>query len=71
MQHFLKAAVRPARARVVAAELLDEFLVTVDDAEAALHVRLGREAATTLTGALESTAGRSADRGRCAWDTSE
>ena len=32
----LEALARPARARVIAAELLDEFLVAMDDAIAAL-----------------------------------
>jgi hypothetical protein len=72
MQQLLKAAVRPARARVVAAELFEQILPAVDDADAALHVRLGRETAPALTRALESRARRGMrylDR-RCAWRTS-
>jgi hypothetical protein len=39
-QQFLKAASGAARAWVVAPELFDEFLVAVNDAVAALHMRL-------------------------------
>jgi hypothetical protein len=70
MQHFLKAPVGPARARIVSAELFDQLLVAVNDPDAAFNVRFGREAATALTGALESRAGRDANRVRDAWDTS-
>jgi hypothetical protein len=37
MQHFLKAALRPARARIIPSEPLEQFLVAVDHAIAALH----------------------------------
>jgi hypothetical protein len=40
MQHFLKAAARPAWARIVAAELFFQRLVAVDDAQASLDLRL-------------------------------
>jgi hypothetical protein len=40
MQHFLKAVPRPARARIVAAELLLQPFVAVDDAQASLDLRL-------------------------------
>ena len=42
MQQFLKPAVGAARAEVVAAELLEEFLVTVDHAVAAADMGFGR-----------------------------
>jgi len=71
MQQFLKTFVRPAWARVVAAELFDEFFVAVNNPHAAFDVRLGREASPALTGSLESKAGRDGDRVRSAWDTSE
>jgi hypothetical protein len=58
MQQFLKPLVRSARAGVVAAELLEQLLVAVDDADAALDVRLGRVAAAALAGALKRRAGR-------------
>jgi hypothetical protein len=70
MQQVLKAFVRPARAWVVAAELFDELFVSVDNAHAAFHVRLGREASSALTGSLESKAGRDGGHVRCVWDTS-
>ena len=73
-QQFLKAFVRPARARIIAAELFDQLLVAVHDAQAALDVRLGREAAPAFTHPLESRAGRDTDLPndpvRVAWDTS-
>jgi hypothetical protein len=40
MQHFLKAAARPARARILAAELFLQRLVAVDDAQTSLDLRL-------------------------------
>jgi hypothetical protein len=51
MQHFLKRLSASARARVVAAELLDEILVAVDDSVAAFYGRFGRE---TLSDACSS-----------------
>jgi hypothetical protein len=54
MQQFLKSARRAAWTQVVAAELLVELFVDVNDAVAALHVRFGREPAAALTRALES-----------------
>jgi hypothetical protein len=51
MQHFLKRPAASARARIVAAELLDELLVAVDDAAAASHGSFGGE---TLSGACSS-----------------
>jgi hypothetical protein len=42
-----------ARAEVVPAELLEQLLVAVDDAVAALHLRFGRESFATLTGDFE------------------
>jgi len=51
MQHFLKRLAASARAQIVTAELLDEFLVAVNDAEAAFHAGFGWE---TLSGAYSS-----------------
>jgi hypothetical protein len=42
MQQFLKPATGAARTGVVAAELLEEFLVTVDHAVAAADMGFGR-----------------------------
>jgi hypothetical protein len=36
MQHFLKPTAGAARAGIIPAELFDEFLVVMDDSEAAL-----------------------------------
>jgi hypothetical protein len=68
MQHFLKAFVRTAGARIVAPKLFDEFFVAMNDPDATLHVGFGREASATLTRALESRVDLSR---RYAWDTSE
>jgi len=54
MQHALKGSCRSADARVVATELLAQFLVAVDDAVPPLDARLGREAVAPLTGVRES-----------------
>jgi hypothetical protein len=51
MQHFLKRPPASARARIVAAELLDELLVAVNDADTAFHAGFGRE---TLSDACSS-----------------
>jgi hypothetical protein len=53
MQQFLKPAGGAARAWIVAAEFLDQFLVGVNDAHSALHLRLGWEPFTALACALE------------------
>ena len=53
-QHFLKPPSAAARAQVVAAQLLEQLLVTVDDPHSALHPGLGRIAAAALAGALKS-----------------
>ncbi|MBC7782339.1 MAG: hypothetical protein H7144_00750 [Burkholderiales bacterium] len=71
MQQFLKAFVGPTRARVVAPELLNKLFLAMHDALASFHVRLGREAATALTGALESRAGRDTVHVGSARDTSK
>jgi len=63
MQQFLKAAARSARAEVIASQLLDQFLVTVDDAVAALDVRLRGESPASFTRTLKSGGSR---RGRFA-----
>jgi hypothetical protein len=54
-QQFLKPATRAARARIVASESLAQLLVSVHDADSALHLRLGREALPTFAGDLEKT----------------
>ena len=66
MQHFLKSASGAADAEVVAAELLLQFDIAMDDANAALHAGFGREGFPTLARDLKRTAGR---RG-CAWSWS-
>jgi hypothetical protein len=53
-QQFLKAASRTARAEVVATELLDEQLVPVNDAQAALDLCLGGEAIAPFAGDFEA-----------------
>jgi hypothetical protein len=70
MQHFLKAFVRSAWARIVSAELFDQLFVSMDDANAALYMRFRRESAATFTRALESRADRRIDRVDGARDTS-
>jgi hypothetical protein len=49
---------RSARTWIVAAELFDEFLIAMHEAETASDLRLGREALSTLAGDLESAVGR-------------
>jgi hypothetical protein len=57
MQQRLKSLPRPARARVVAAELFDQFLFpAADEAQAALDACLAREALTVLGRHLETRA---------------
>jgi hypothetical protein len=53
MQHFLKAAFGAARTKIVAAELFQKLLVSVDDACAPPYSRLGGEAFATLAGEFE------------------
>jgi hypothetical protein len=53
MQQFLKPASGTAGAWVVAAEFLPQFLVAVNDSQAALDLCFGWESLTTLAGALE------------------
>ena len=48
MQQFLKTPPGSARAWIVAAEFLEQLLLTVDDPRAALDARLGRIAFATL-----------------------
>lgn len=57
-QHRLKQPPRPARAWVIATQLLDEFFFSMDEAEPAFHLRFGRVALTALAGDLK----RSPDR---------
>ena len=54
MQHFLKSFPRTARARVVATELLDQFLVPMHDALPSLDVRLGGIASAPLARDLKT-----------------
>jgi hypothetical protein len=54
MQHALKGPRRSTDARVVATELLAQFLVAMDDTVPPLDARLGREAVAPLTGRRES-----------------
>jgi hypothetical protein len=63
-QHRLKAASRPARARIIATQLFDQLLVAVHDALPALYARLRREAVSTLAGPLKRTILESVD---CVW----
>src|ERR1041385_4173114 len=60
MQQFLKAVSGLARARVLAPQLLDQLLVPVDGAVAALDVRLRRESLPAFTRPLERRAARPA-----------
>ncbi len=58
-QQRLKALARAAGAGILAAELLDQLLLSAaDEAQAALHPGLGRIALTPLGGDLESRGGR-------------
>ena len=56
-----------ARAGIIAAQLLFQQFLAVDDLHAPLDVRLGREASPSLAHIFEKTAGR---RGCVAWGTS-
>jgi hypothetical protein len=58
MQQFLKPATGAARAGIVAAELLDEFLVPVHDAISAFDTGFGRESLATLTRDLATRTGQ-------------
>jgi hypothetical protein len=58
MQQFLKPAHGAARARIVPAELLDQFLVAADDAVATLHVCFGGISLPALTRDLETGTAR-------------
>src|SRR5262249_18348157 len=53
---FLEALAGAARAEVVAAELFGQLFVAVNDAHAALHFRLGREALAALAHRFEKNA---------------
>jgi hypothetical protein len=52
-QHFLKAASRAARAKVVPAQLFAEFLGSMNDSQTAFHIRFGREPLAALAGEFE------------------
>jgi hypothetical protein len=54
MQQRLKSPPGSARARIIAAEFLQELLTTTHDAIAALDLSLRREAFTTFATDLES-----------------
>jgi hypothetical protein len=58
MQQALKSAPGAADAEIVAAELLLQFDIAMDDADAALHAGLGRVGFATLARDLKRTAGR-------------
>jgi hypothetical protein len=63
MQQRLKSLPRLARTWIVAAELLDQFLLApANETKAALDVRLAWETLTPLGRALESKAARRIDR---------
>lgn len=67
MQHFLKSASGAADAEVVAAEFFLQFDIAMDDANAALHARFGREGFPTLARDLKRTAGRRGRAGSWSW----
>jgi hypothetical protein len=52
---ILELPSRTARTQVIASEFLDQFLVTADDAHAALNLGFGWEPFTMLAGAFEKT----------------
>jgi hypothetical protein len=54
MQQFFKTPPGIARTGVVASELLDEFFVAMDDAEARFDVRLGGVAPAALACSFKS-----------------
>jgi hypothetical protein len=56
---FREPPAAAARAQVVATELLDEFLVAVHDAKAALDARLGGETFPAFAHRLEKNRGSS------------
>lgn len=55
MQQRLKSAPGAAGTQIVAAQLLDEFLVSADDAIPSFDARFGREALAALASDLESS----------------
>jgi len=63
MQQFLKPATGTAWAGIVAAKLLDEFLVAVHNAISVFDAGFGRESPATFTRNLETKTGR----GDCLW----
>ena len=58
MQQFLKPAAGATWAGIVAAELLDEFLVPVHNAISAFDSGFGRESLAAFTRGLETSIGR-------------
>lgn len=70
MQHFLKAPPGSAGTRIVPAEFLGKLLVSMNDLDATLDVRFGREALATFICGFESRNPRRTGVGRCwAWRT--
>jgi hypothetical protein len=57
MQQRLKPATRIARTEIVSAELLHEFLISVNDLGSSLNLLFGRIALASFTAALESRIG--------------
>jgi hypothetical protein len=55
MQHRLKPASGAARAKIVAAQLLNQFFVTIYDAKSTLYAGFGWESFAALTASLERT----------------
>src|SRR5207249_3136314 len=52
-QQFLKAVSRTARTEIVASKLLAKFLIPVNNADSAFHLRFGRETFATFAGDLK------------------
>ena len=55
MQHFLKQAPGSTRAGIFSAELFDQFLAAVHDANTAFHMGLGRETASAFAHGFKIT----------------
>jgi hypothetical protein len=50
---FFEELLRAARTEIISAQLFGQFLIAVHDADATLHVFLGRESLATLAHRLE------------------
>jgi hypothetical protein len=57
MQHILKSALRTAWAQIITTELLAEFNIAMNNANASLDVRFGWERLPPLTRDFESKGG--------------